>query len=147
MFAVNGLVELEAFRGNVTRTGNHSPLLVPYGLFQGKSGNIITGALNPKLWTAVARTMGKLDLADDPRFNTIEARQKNRPAMIELIEEWLFTFENLDEAVDLLVNAGVPCGKVGDDDIFIARLMPLKSALQMSSISWGLYFVFIGCTP
>jgi len=112
MFAINGLIELESFRGNVTRTGNHHPLLVPYGLFQGRTGSIIIGALNPKLWTAVAQTMGKPELADDPRFNTVGARQANRPAMIEIIEEWLRTFESLDDAVELLVAAGVPCGKV-----------------------------------
>ena len=112
LFAVNGLVELEAFRGGVTRTGNHHPILVPYGLFKGKKGFIIIGALNPKLWTAVAMTMGQPELADDPRFNTIAARQENRPAMVELIEKWLCTFEDLDEPVNLLIEAGVPSGKV-----------------------------------
>ena len=129
LYAVSGLVELASFKGSATRSGNHHPIFAPYGIYNGKKGSIIIAALNPKLWTAVTQTIGRPELADDPKLNSVGARQQNRDVMIKTIEAWLDAFENIDDALALLQDAGIPSGKVStskdtiSDPQLIARNM------------------------
>ena len=96
-----------------TRNGNHSPSLCPYGVFNGQNGqSVVICAPNAKLWTALCRVMGREDAVEDERFATADARMKNLPAVIRLIEGWLADFERIEDAVAQIDAAGIPCCKV-----------------------------------
>ena len=99
----------------ITRGGNHHPALCPYGLFQGTNGqSIIIGAVNPKMWTILCNVMGRPDLIDDPRYDTLQKRNNVQSEIIQIIEDWLQNFEDINQAQKLLDEAGVPCCKVYD---------------------------------
>lgn len=96
-----------------TRTGNHHSNLAPYGVFKGNNGEtIVIGVLSAKLWDLFCKTIGKPELVADPRFVSNDKRVENKAAMIELIEDWLKTFEHISDAAQLLMDAGIPCAKI-----------------------------------
>ncbi|USG65068.1 CoA transferase [Brevibacillus ruminantium] len=102
-----------AFMGRpVTRNGNHHSMLAPYGVFNGKDGSIVIGVLNPKLWDTFTTIIGKPELATDPRFVTASDRIDHLPEVIEIIEEWLCTLDQIDDGEKLLKENGIPCAKV-----------------------------------
>jgi CoA:oxalate CoA-transferase len=51
-------------------------------------------------------------LADDPRFNTAQARRDNNEALKHIIEDWLDGFPSRDAAVAALEAERVPCAPV-----------------------------------
>lgn len=102
-----------AFMGRpVTRNGNHHSMLAPYGVFNGKDGSIVIAVLNPKLWETFTTIIGKPELATDPRFVTASDRIDNLPEVIEIIEQWLCTLDQIDDGEKLLKENGIPCAKV-----------------------------------
>ena len=60
--------------------------------------------------------MNKPELEADPRFVSNDKRVENLRTLIGVIEGWLKSFEDIDDAVNLLIDAGVPCGKVYNQD-------------------------------
>lgn len=99
----------------LTRNGSHSPSLSPYGVFMGKDHqSIIIGALNPKMWAALCGVMGRPELTDDERYNTLQKRVAVREEVVEIIESWLMGFDDISDAQKLLESVRIPCGKVYD---------------------------------
>lgn len=97
----------------VRRQGNHHSALSPYGLFQGKNDqSIIIGAVSPKMWNSLCAVMGQPALAEDPRYDGLQKRVRAQEEVIVIIETWLRTFEDINDALKLLEAAGVPCCKV-----------------------------------
>ncbi len=97
----------------ITRNGNHHSGLCPYGLFQGNNGeSIMLGAPAPRMWTRLCEVIGRPELSDDERYNTVGKRVAIMDEVIALIENWLKGFEHIEDAVKLLDEAGVPCCKV-----------------------------------
>ena len=100
-----------------TRTGNHHSNLAPYGIFQGKDGqSAIIGALSAKTWAALCKAMNKPELESDPRFVSNDKRCENLQELIKIIEGWLSSFDDIGDAMKLLMDAGVPCAKVYNQD-------------------------------
>ncbi|MCI8478157.1 MAG: CoA transferase [Oscillospiraceae bacterium] len=117
MIYLNGAVEYLNIGQKLTRSGNHHNTLAPYGLFEGKNGqSIVLAVISPKLWAAFCQVMEKPELADDPRFHTLQQRRANAPALIALIEDWLKTFDDISQAAALLDAAGIPSAKVFDQE-------------------------------
>ncbi|MBR0085520.1 MAG: CoA transferase [Lachnospiraceae bacterium] len=98
------------------RTGNHDFSLCPYGVFNGKDGSCVIGAVNETTWKHLCETMGREDLIDDPEYKKNTDRVRNKTKVIELIENWLNTFEHIDEPVEMLDKAGVPVSKISNGD-------------------------------
>jgi CoA:oxalate CoA-transferase len=93
------------------RQGLHYQPMSPGGTFRGPQGWIVLLCMPnqmPGLWAA----LGRPELADDPRFATIEARVTHRAALTAVIEGWMATFPT-DEAVLAALEAHhVPSGPV-----------------------------------
>ncbi|MBR0085036.1 MAG: CoA transferase [Lachnospiraceae bacterium] len=94
------------------RFGNHHFANVPYGIYKGNNGEIAIAAGNNKLWQKLCDCMKRPDMKDDPRYSTYRARVEHKPELIALIEDWLRTYDNVDEACALLDAAGVPAHKI-----------------------------------
>ncbi len=62
-------------------------------------------------WRSLLRVMRREDLAEDPRFQTAEARTQHSAEVDRFIEEWTRGFTK-DEVMKLLVEAGVPAAAV-----------------------------------
>ena len=106
------------------RVGNGSPSSTssPSGLYATKGGSpndycfVYTARdefTGNKQWNALLKTIGRTDLANDPRFATPEARFQNSEDVDGVIMPWMLTQEKRT-AMELLNHAGVPAGAVYD---------------------------------
>ena len=96
-----------------TRTGNHHSNLAPYGIFTGNNNeSVVIGVLSTNLWNKFCDVMGRPELAEDERFISNDKRVANKEILIDLIQEWLRTFAHVSDAVDRLMDAGIPCAKI-----------------------------------
>lgn len=110
---LNTIIEYDNVGLYPSRQGNHSSALCPYGVFKGKNGqSMILCAPNNKLWAILCKIMGREDAITDETFATAPARIKNLPKVIELIEEYACQFDHLEDAIEVLDAAGIPCCKV-----------------------------------
>jgi crotonobetainyl-CoA:carnitine CoA-transferase CaiB-like acyl-CoA transferase len=102
-----------AFNGiTPMRAGNHMVYIAPYGVFGGRDGEIVIAATSEKLWAQMCAIMGRTDLLEDPRYVNAGERAKHNDVLIPLIENWLQTFETVEEPYKLLMDGGIACCKV-----------------------------------
>ena len=77
-------------------------------IFHTKEGHFVTVAGDPtprgtfRSWCAA---MERSDLEDDPRFVDDDTRRKNRKALLDVIQEWILTFDDL-EVLDKAMQRG-----------------------------------------
>lgn len=94
-----------------TRRGNDHPSVAPYQTLQAKDGWMNLAVANDSLWRRYCDAIERPDLRDDPRFATAPARVQHRGVLIPLIVE-LTAARTVQEWLDLLGPAGVPCGRI-----------------------------------
>jgi len=87
--------------------GQGHPSLAPYQMFPCKDGQVMLGAANDGLWNKFCEITGRMDLSNDPRFQTNLDRVKHRSELISILEA-LFQTKTTDEWVALLEAAGIP---------------------------------------
>ena len=93
--------------------GSAHRLSAPYQAFRTSDGYITLAALTQLQWQRLCETLGRDELATDPRFETNAARMANRPALVGEIEAALATRSTADW-VDRMLAAGVPSGPIHD---------------------------------
>ncbi|MEE8174045.1 MAG: CoA transferase [Dehalococcoidia bacterium] len=81
------------------------------GCFRAKDGWVSLSPASDTLWERFIKAIGRGDLADDPRFETTIGRFENRGLIGSMLEEWLAE-RTVDEAIRVLEEARVPCGRV-----------------------------------
>ncbi len=79
--------------------------------FKAKDGWVVIGAAVDVLWRRLAKTMGKPELADDPRFKDCLSRFNNRDIVNSIVGEWVAE-RTTAEVVEQLQSAYVPAGPV-----------------------------------
>jgi itaconate CoA-transferase len=97
------------------RTGMRHPLFCPYGPFPTRDARLVSVAvLSPVHWEALcARVLERPELLADTRYATNEGRVSARDELEPKLEE-AFSTRDLDEWIDRLELAGIPCGRVND---------------------------------
>lgn len=102
--------------------GISHPTLSPYEAFATADGRmVVIGVQNDREWRRlVTEVLGRPELAEDPRYATGEARTAHREEVTALFGQVLSRF-TLDEAIEVLDGAGVPCGRVNRADELIAH--------------------------
>ena len=83
------------------RMGSHHPSTAPCGVFEARDGYVVITALIHH-WEHFVKTIGKPELATDPRFAQIPRRLENRLELVPIIEEWLKSFPSRDDALKIL---------------------------------------------
>ena len=94
------------------RTGNQLGRTVPgttYPCSPGGPNDYVYIFAQPQMWPAVVRVLGQPELADDPRFKTLETRWENRETLNAIVETWTRQ-RGKHEVMQLMGDAGVPCG-------------------------------------
>lgn len=107
------------------QTGRHKPRLgnqmeedVPRNIYGTTDGFIAISVGSQAVFENLLRAMGRLDLADDPRFASQVARCDNREAADALVRNWLAS-RSTRAALELLEAHKVVAGKVYDmADVF-----------------------------
>ena len=93
------------------RLGNAHPSLAPYEPYPAADGAVVVAVANPRLWTRFCAAIGDAALEHDPRFATNSQRLAHREALNARIAS-IFRDKTVDELLDVLGKAGVPCGRV-----------------------------------
>lgn len=89
--------------------GTANRMSAPYQAVQASDGYFVMGATNQKLWSLLCQAMGRPELFDDPRFETISLRLANRLVLIEELEK-TFVTKTRAEWTDILEQVGIPVG-------------------------------------
>jgi crotonobetainyl-CoA:carnitine CoA-transferase CaiB-like acyl-CoA transferase len=69
------------------KQGSGSSSTVPYQAFACSDGHILVGAPNDAAWQRFCDALEARDLAEDPRFGSIQQRVDNRDVLIPLLEK------------------------------------------------------------
>ncbi len=77
----------------------------------GENDYIFILCVSDEMWQALFATIGRPELASDPRFATAQARKANFDELAEIIAAWT-SKRSKHEAMRLLGERGVPCGAV-----------------------------------
>lgn len=93
--------------------GNRHPSIIPFEDFETKDGSIMIAAGNDNLFASLCRTLGVEELIEDERFKTNPLRGENYDDLRPLLAE-PFKTKTTDEWLELLNEAGVPCGPIND---------------------------------
>jgi len=110
------LMDLQAARwlqgGEIPpQAGNYHPVGVPTGVFKCRDGSLIIQASGGRLYTRLLDVIGAPELAEDPRFNTAEARYNHREEMTQELEKRLTT-QDMAYWQKRFHEAGVPAGPI-----------------------------------
>lgn len=99
--------------GFVPQRTRHSahPSLVPFQLFQTKDSWVVAGCPKEKFWQRLAVIVGRPEWVQDPRFATFADRERNRDALLALLEP-LFLDKTSAQWLEQFYAAGIPCGPV-----------------------------------
>jgi formyl-CoA transferase len=114
------------------RTGNkHGGLgISPYNAYQAADGWVVINCPGDRHFRAMLEIIGRLDLANDPRFATRSARVANMTAVDELVERWTRTRPR-EEIAEMMLQASVPCAAVRDlAEVIEDRNMHARGSLQ-----------------
>jgi formyl-CoA transferase len=104
----------QEFGEEVPRSGNASGGGQPGWAVRcapGGPNDYIYVIVQPQLWGPLTELIGRPELADDPEWNTPQARLPKLDRMFGLIEEWSLQHPKF-EAMDLLNRINVPCGPI-----------------------------------
>jgi formyl-CoA transferase len=93
------------------QAGNNHPNSIPTGTFPTKDGHMNIGAGGEARWQRLIQAMDAPQLADVPEFADDVTRRKNRDMLNEALAE-VFKTQTSDYWVEVLNDAGVPCGPI-----------------------------------
>lgn len=94
------------------RAGSRLPDNTPNSLYETGDGRAIhIAAISNSLFRKLTATMGKPDLAEDPRFATGVDRSKHEDALDALIGEWTGAL-TIEQAETALREAGIPASRI-----------------------------------
>lgn len=93
------------------KLGSAHPRNAPYQAFRARDAYFGMAAGNDALWRSVCRTVGRADLAEDPRFASTALRAANQEALRDILEE-IFAADDAAAWLARFREAGVPCAPV-----------------------------------
>ena len=94
------------------RTGNQLGSGVPgttYRCRPGGANDYVFIFVQQQMWHPLLRAIGREDLTGDARYETADARWRNRDEVNALVEAWTAS-RTKHEVMKILADAGVPCG-------------------------------------
>jgi crotonobetainyl-CoA:carnitine CoA-transferase CaiB-like acyl-CoA transferase len=108
------------------RRNSAHPSIVPFQNFETADGWLVVGGVKQDAWERLCEVIGRPELNDDPRFQTMAGRDENRELLLPILEE-AFAKRSVQEWLDLLVPAGIPASRVNsvlealEDEQTVAR--------------------------
>src|SRR5262249_33867685 len=104
-----------ASRGYVPprRPNSAHPSIVPFQNFGTADGWIVVACPKQKFWETLCDALGKPELAADERFADFAARDRNRDALLAILDA-AFAERTSAEWLEILAAAGVPSAPVND---------------------------------
>jgi CoA:oxalate CoA-transferase len=115
--------------------GSRHPSIAPFEALATAHGHIVIAAGNDALFAVLCETLGRAELARDPRFASNELRRRNAAELSDRLEAAL-ALRPADDWIERLLEAGVPCGPLNDvaavvaDPQVAARNMVVTAPLE-----------------
>jgi len=109
-----------AYKGYIRqRMGPGTVNVVPHSHYPTKDGRwIAIACTNDKIFARLAEAMGRPELANDERWGTLVARERDRAIVDETVAAWTATMDRA-ALMEICETAQVPCGPVYSiDEIF-----------------------------
>ncbi|MCH7831310.1 MAG: CoA transferase [Proteobacteria bacterium] len=94
-----------------SQAGNNHPTSIPTGVFKTADGHINIAASGDAIWERLCKVLDVPDMAENPDFATGADRSENRDAINAGIEKRTVG-KTSAEWIDLLNEAGIPCGPI-----------------------------------
>ena len=91
--------------------GSGHPVIVPYQAFKAKDSYFNIAVGNDQLWEKFCKAIGLEEIMNDPRYSTNSKRVENREELIKIIDDLICTKE-AEEWLEILTDAGIPCGPI-----------------------------------
>jgi len=116
MDSIFSLLESNVMRYTIANTvperiGSRHPISSPFDIYAAKDGYLVIAVANDALFKKLCAVMERLDLVEHPKFKTDPLRTENEQELKEIMEKWLSGYD-VQEAVELLNNAGIPCSSI-----------------------------------
>jgi formyl-CoA transferase len=111
LFQSNGYLTLGAMGVDLPRLGNEYRVAAPARIFACRDGKLMAGVLLDRHWQKLAAVIGQPELADDPRFASVEARLQHRREVDEVVAAWMARC-TVDEAYAALRKADLPVSPI-----------------------------------
>jgi formyl-CoA transferase len=93
------------------QAGNNHPTSIPTGVFPTSDGHINIASAGQVIWERFCKALQADDLLGDPRYRDGASRSANRDVLNEAIGAYSRRYGSA-ELIDLLNEAGVPCGPI-----------------------------------
>jgi len=97
------------------QAGNNHPTSIPTGVFKTADGHINIAAAGDQMWDRICKVLDDAELAENADFSSGELRSKNRDAVNAALEKHTVKY-NSDDLINMLNDAGVPCGPINTID-------------------------------
>jgi len=113
MFSLMAYLSADALEsgGNPRRTGNDHPVVAPYGLFKARDGDVAIAPSNDEFVKRLFAVLDLSSLLSQDEFSDNDSRMKNRTQLNQLVNAKI-CIESVQHWIDVLNDAGVPCGRV-----------------------------------
>jgi benzylsuccinate CoA-transferase BbsF subunit len=100
--------------------GNQDPYVAPQGCYpcRGEERWVAISVRNDVQWQALCKAIGQPELANDPRFATVQQRRAQHDALDRIIGQWTSTQDNR-QVMDALQKLGISAGAVLDGRDFV----------------------------
>ncbi|MFW2829256.1 CaiB/BaiF CoA transferase family protein [Sphingomonas sp. ID0503] len=118
-------------KAELTRTGNRHGGLAecPYNVYPTTDGHIALICVGDLHWQALCRVMGRDDLAQHERYQTLKLRVSHMDEVDEIIGAWSAGFDT-ETIFALLMSAKIPCAPVrGLEEVMEDRNMHARGTL------------------
>ena len=93
------------------QAGNNHPTSIPTGVYKTRDGYMNLAVAGHKIWVRMCQAIGAPELPAHPDYATAALRSKNRDPLHAELEQRLAARDSTDW-IDLLNQAGVPCGPI-----------------------------------
>jgi crotonobetainyl-CoA:carnitine CoA-transferase CaiB-like acyl-CoA transferase len=120
------------------QVGNDHPTSMPTSAYQTADGYLNVGASGEGMWKRLCGALGREDLLHKDAFRDNQGRAQNRVELNRALNE-CFRTKTSAQWVDLLNQAGVPCGPIYRiDEVFAdPQVAHLEAATQVTHASLG----------
>ena len=142
MEALLSMMDLHAARYLINdivpeQVGNEHPTGVPTNTYKTSDG-YVSISIMPRMWPDLCRAIEREDAAEDPRFDTREARRAHREECNGMIAEAMAKFTT-EEMLERLAASDIPSGPVYTIDQTFAdpQVQHLNLAQELNSPSMG----------
>jgi crotonobetainyl-CoA:carnitine CoA-transferase CaiB-like acyl-CoA transferase len=93
------------------QVGNDHPTSMPTSAYKTKDGHINVAASGEGMWAGLCKAIGREDMLNSPDFKGGKKRAENRAKLNSILNESL-SKKTGDEWIEILNQAGIPCGPI-----------------------------------